>query len=76
MCIAIPSRVAKVDGNIAKVDLRDGTFTDINVSLVDVKEGEYVIIQNGFAIEVLNEDEAQESLQIWQKILQDNDADE
>ena len=69
MCLAIPARVLEKDDDNAKVDFGDGTTREINVALVDVKVGEYVIVHAGFAIEVLDEVEAKETLQLWSELL-------
>ncbi|RLI51562.1 MAG: HypC/HybG/HupF family hydrogenase formation chaperone, partial [Candidatus Thorarchaeota archaeon] len=47
----------------------DGTKREVNVSLVDVKKGDYVLVHAGFAIEVLNEKEAMETLSLFREML-------
>ena len=71
MCLAIPAKVIKkVDnGRNALVDFGDGTMRKVNISLVDAKKGEYTLIHAGFAIEVINEKEAKETLRLWNEIL-------
>ena len=70
MCLAIPAKLIKKDnGDNALVDFGDGTMRKVNVSLVDVKEGQYVLVHAGFAIEVLEEKDAKETLRIWDEIL-------
>lgn len=69
MCLAIPARVLTKKGDIAKVDFGDGTTREVNVSLVDVNTGEYVIIHAGFAIQVLDIEEAEKTLQLWEELL-------
>lgn len=61
MCLAIPGRIKSVDkkNNVALVDF-DGIEREINVSLVDVKKGNYVIVHAGFAIEKLTSQDAKE----------------
>ena len=58
MCLAIPAKVLKKDG--------------VNIALVNVKVGEYVIVHAGFAIEVMNEVEAKETLHLWSELLTQN----
>ncbi|MHA2250438.1 MAG: HypC/HybG/HupF family hydrogenase formation chaperone [Candidatus Kariarchaeaceae archaeon] len=70
MCIAIPNRVLSIKENLATVELGDGSTTSVDISLVDIKEGEYVIVQNGFAIETLSPEEAEETLDIWRSMLE------
>jgi hydrogenase expression/formation protein HypC len=69
MCLAIPALVLEKNGNWAKVDFGGGTTREVNIQLVDVKIGEYVIVHAGFAIEVLNVKEAEETLKLWQELL-------
>jgi hydrogenase expression/formation protein HypC len=69
MCLAIPAKVLEKNGDFAKVDFGNGTLREINVALVDVSIGEYVIVHAGFAIEVLDEAEAKETLQLWSELL-------
>jgi hydrogenase expression/formation protein HypC len=69
MCLAIPAKVVEINGDTAKVDFGAGTMRDVNVSLVDAKIGEYVIVHAGYAIEVLDQKAAEETLALWNEIL-------
>lgn len=69
MCLAIPGRITKIDDDMASVDFGGGTSRQVNVSLVNAKVGEYVIVHAGFAIEILNEEAAKETLELWNEIL-------
>lgn len=69
MCLAVPARVVEVRGDKAKVDFGEGTTRTINVSLVDVNVGEYVIVHAGFAIQVIDVREAEETLRLWREML-------
>ncbi|MEM0358551.1 MAG: HypC/HybG/HupF family hydrogenase formation chaperone [Hadesarchaea archaeon] len=69
MCLAIPARVVEKKGELAKVDFGDGTLREVDISLVEVEVGQYVIVHAGFAIQVLDEEEARESLRLWQELL-------
>jgi len=69
MCLAIPAKVVEIKGDTAKVDFGAGTMRDVNVSLVEANVGEYVIVHAGFAIEVLNQKAAEETLKMWSEIL-------
>jgi len=59
----------EINGDTAKVDFGAGTMRDVNVSLVDAKIGEYVIVHAGYAIEVLDQKAAEETLALWNEIL-------
>lgn len=41
----------------------------MNVSLVESIPGEWVVVHAGFAIEKMDEEEALETLQLWQELL-------
>ncbi|MFA5772053.1 MAG: HypC/HybG/HupF family hydrogenase formation chaperone [Thermoplasmata archaeon] len=69
MCLAIPGKVLEIKGNYAKVDF-GGTIRDVNISLVSVKKGEYVIVHAGFAIQMMDEGEAKETLKLWKELLE------
>jgi len=69
MCLAIPAKVVEVKGTVAKVDFGGGVLRDVDVSLVEAKVDEYVIVHAGYAIEVLNREAAEETLRLWNEIL-------
>lgn len=50
MCLAIPGKIIKINNQLATVDF-NGVEKEINISLVDVKKGDYVMVHAGFAIE-------------------------
>ena len=68
MCLAIPGRIVKIEGEHAIVDY-GGASRKANISLVDVNVGDYVIVHAGFAIQKLNEEEAIETLKTWEELL-------
>jgi hydrogenase expression/formation protein HypC len=71
MCLAIPGKIINIDKNKehATVDYGDGTKRKANITLVDVKKGDFVIVHAGFAIEALNEKEAQKTLDLFREML-------
>jgi hydrogenase expression/formation protein HypC len=70
MCLAIPARVMSLEGSKANVDFGQGVLRDVNVSLVEAKVGDYVLVHAGYAIQVLEEKEALETLRLWNDILE------
>ena len=68
MCVAIPAKVAEIDGETATVDFGGGTKKNVNVSLVDAKVGKYVLVHAGFAIQVIDEEAAKDTLELMEKI--------
>jgi hydrogenase expression/formation protein HypC len=70
MCLAIPGKVVSVEKDKAKVDFGEGVLREVNVTLVDAKAGRYVLVHAGYAIQVLDEKEALETLSLWNQILE------
>lgn len=60
MCLAVPMKVLEIDGNMAKVEM-SGTQRSVGLDIIDPKPqiGDYVIVHAGFAINIIDEDEAQ-----------------
>jgi hydrogenase expression/formation protein HypC len=58
-----------VKGEKAQVDFGEGVLRDVNVSLVDAKVGEYVLVHAGYAIQKMDEADAKETLALWDEIL-------
>ncbi len=70
MCLAIPAKIMNINGTKANVDFGQGVFREVNVSLVEAKVGEYVLVHAGYAITVIEETEALETLSLWNSILE------
>lgn len=65
MCLAVPGRVAAIEGNAARVDYGGGLVRRAGLDLLpDARVGEYVLVHAGFAIARLSEAEAEESLRL------------
>ena len=59
MCLAIPSKIIKIENNMATIDV-DGVQREASLLLLeDAKVGEYVIVHAGFAIQKIDESAAQ-----------------
>ena len=62
MCVAIPSKVVKIEDNMATVEL-GGNQSTARIDLIDdVKLGDYVLVHAGFAISTVDEEYALETL--------------
>ena len=62
MCLAIPSKITKIENNIATIDV-DGVQREASLLLLEgARVGEYVIVHAGFAIQKIDEAAAQETL--------------
>jgi len=69
MCLAIPARVTRVNGDKAQVDFGEGVLREVNVTLVDAKVGDYVLVHAGYAIQIVDEKDALETIALWNEIL-------
>ena len=64
MCLAIPSKIVKIENHMATIDV-DGVKREASLLLLDdPKVGEYVIVHAGFAIHKIDEADAMESLKL------------
>ena len=62
MCLAVPLKIASVDGKRA-VGEAGGLTQTLRVDfLPDIQPGDYVMVHAGFAIERLSEQQARENL--------------
>jgi hydrogenase expression/formation protein HypC len=64
MCLAIPAKVIRVNGQSAMVSIEDVEYTASLMLLDDVKAGDFIMLHAGFAIEKVDLDEAEETLQL------------
>ncbi len=68
MCLAIPVLVKSIEGTIALVDI-GGIRRSVSVMLTpDVKVGDYILIHTGYAISVVDQEEARETLKLMEEI--------
>ncbi|MFX1257804.1 MAG: HypC/HybG/HupF family hydrogenase formation chaperone [Promethearchaeota archaeon] len=75
MCLAIPGKILKINGNQALVDF-DGITQNVIIALIENPEiGKYVVVHAGYAIEQINEQEAMEAIEQWREIAEDQDLD-
>ena len=80
MCIAAPAQVVEInkEEKIGFVDF-GGVKQQIKLDLVDeIEIGKYVLVHAGYAIEVLSDEAAKESLEAWDELLEilDEEDDE
>jgi len=72
MCLAIPGKVIEIynenDLLTGKVDF-SGSVSKVCLTYVpEVHPGQYVIVHAGFAIQILNEQEAEEIFEAWEEV--------
>ncbi|MFC2047842.1 HypC/HybG/HupF family hydrogenase formation chaperone [Chloroflexota bacterium] len=68
MCLAIPALVKSIDGYQAEVDI-DGVTRRVSIQLTpEVNVGDYVLLHTGYAISVIDENEARETLELLKEL--------
>ncbi len=68
MCLAMPGKVVEINGDTAEIDF-GGVIKQTNISMVEATVGQWVVIHAGFAINVMDEEDAQETLALWNEFL-------
>jgi len=68
MCLAIPGKIVKMDGEMADVDF-GGVTRKANMSMVDAEVGMWAVVHAGFAIQIMDEEDAQETIRLWNEVL-------
>jgi hydrogenase expression/formation protein HypC len=64
MCLAIPSKITKIENEMAVIDV-DGVQRQVSLLLLsDAQVGDYVIVHAGFAIQKIDAAAAQETLKL------------
>ena len=64
MCLTIPKKVLSVDGQKAIVEKWDGKENQEVATIVKVEKGDWVLTQNGIIIEKIEEEQAQEIINL------------
>jgi hydrogenase expression/formation protein HypC len=70
MCLAIPALVKSIEGLEADVEI-GGVSRKASVMLTpEVKVGDYVLLHTGHAITVIDEEEAEETLELLRELVE------
>lgn len=76
MCLAVPARVESINGYVGEVEM-GGVRRKISLHLVpEVKVGDYVYVHTGFAISIVDEKEAEGTLQFLRELLENYEEEE
>lgn len=68
MCLGVPGRVLKIEDKSCLVDIM-GVTKDISIELLKgVKIGDYVLIHAGCAIQVLDEEDAERTIELFNEL--------
>ncbi|MDR0335051.1 MAG: HypC/HybG/HupF family hydrogenase formation chaperone [Methanomassiliicoccaceae archaeon] len=74
MCLALPGKIISVKGDTADVDF-GGVVKQANITMVESKIGDWVVVHAGFAIEIMDEEEARKTIELWNEVLAHDETD-
>ncbi|MCX7923874.1 MAG: HypC/HybG/HupF family hydrogenase formation chaperone [Clostridia bacterium] len=68
MCLGIPGKIIKIEGKTSMVELM-GVTREVSIELLkDVKLGDYVLVHAGCAIQVIDQEEALKTIEIFNEL--------
>jgi hydrogenase expression/formation protein HypC len=68
MCVAIPARVKSIEGILAEIEV-GGVSRQVSLQLTpEAREGDYVLVHAGFAIHIIDEEEARATMKIFEEL--------
>jgi len=68
MCLAIPARIVELEGDKAVVDAMGNRYKAKTTLMPEAKLGDLVLIHAGFAISLVDEEEARKTWQLIAEI--------
>ncbi len=74
MCLAIPARIVELEGDRAVVDAMGNRWKAKTTLLPDAKLGDLVLVHAGFAISLVDEEEAKKTWQLLAEISEFEDT--
>lgn len=75
MCLAVPAKVIKRKDMMASVEV-EGVCRDVSLMLLpEAKEGDYILMHAGFAIQVIDEEEARITTEMLKEVFGVDDAE-
>ena len=73
MCLAVPAKVIEKKDMVATVGV-EGIRRDISLMLLpEANEGDYILMHAGFAIQVIDEEEAKITTELLKEVLGTNE---
>ncbi len=74
MCLAIPARIVELEGDRAVVDAMGNRWKAKTTLLPEAKLGDMVLVHAGFAISLVDEEEAKKTWQLFAEISEFEDT--
>lgn len=71
MCVAIPSKIISIEGMLATIEVY-GARREVNLMLLpeEAAIGDFVLVHAGFAIQKVDVEAGEESLRLFDEVLQ------
>lgn len=67
MCVAAPGIVESVRDNVAKINY-NGNIINANAGLIEVAEGDYVLVHAGMIIQKLDKSEGEKMTELFKEL--------
>jgi len=75
MCLAVPMKIVKREGQRGVAEL-EGVTREVALHFVDAQVGDYVLVHAGFAIQKVDEESAQETIELFREMMAKGSPDE
>ncbi|MGC9104468.1 MAG: HypC/HybG/HupF family hydrogenase formation chaperone [Candidatus Methanodesulfokora sp.] len=76
MCWGVPGKIVKMEGYSAIVDFGGGSKREVLLVVDGVKEGDFVVVHAGAAIERIERDELEELMNYYVEMADDTETKE
>lgn len=68
MCLAVPGKIMEIVDSLAKVDI-NGIKREVSLMLLpEAQIGNFVLIHAGFAMQIIDEEEAQKTIELFKEL--------
>lgn len=75
MCVAYPGKIVTIEGKHAQVDFT-GATVKVNISMVTVEPGDYVLVHAGMAIQKVEQEEAESWIALFKDLQEEANRNE
>ncbi len=75
MCLALPGEIRSIEGDYAYVDINGNEFRAYIKMLPEAKPGDFVMVHAGYALQFIDEEEAQKTLALLREMDEMEDHD-
>jgi hydrogenase expression/formation protein HypC len=68
MCLSIPAKIVSINGVMAEVSAGGAVFNAGLHMIENAREGDYILLHAGFAIQKISEEEAFETIKLFEEM--------